>query len=95
MKENGLSERVEVGTLDFFKNDFPNVDVITMGNILHDWGLETKKLLMKKIYDALPNGGVFIAIENIIDNDRRTNTFGLLTSINMLVETSEGFDYTQ
>ena len=58
-----------------------------MGNILHDWDLNTKKMLLKKAYDALPEGGVFIAIEHIIDKERKTNLNGLLMSLNMLVET--------
>jgi hypothetical protein len=65
-----------------------------MGNILHDWGLDTKRMLIRKAYEALPQGGCLIAIENVIDDDRRKNTFGLLMSLNMLIETAEGFDYT-
>ena len=65
-----------------------------MGNILHDWNLVDKKLLIKKAYDALPEGGAFIAIENIIDDARRENAFGLLMSLNMLIEFGDAFDYT-
>jgi hypothetical protein len=66
-----------------------------MGNILHDWGLEDKKMLLKKSHAALNEGGVFIAIENIIDSDRRVNSFGLAISLTMLIETEKGFDYTE
>jgi predicted O-methyltransferase YrrM len=90
----GLSERVILKEGSFFDDPLPKADVITMGNILHDWGLETKKMLIRKAYDALPQGGWFIAIENVIDDDRRKNTFGLLMSLNMLIETNDGFDYT-
>jgi hypothetical protein len=90
----GLGDRVKAITLDFFKDVFPKADIITMGNILHDWGLRDKKMLIKKTYDALPEGGAFVVIENIIDNDRRSNVPGLLMSLNMLIETGEGFDYT-
>jgi hypothetical protein len=68
--------------------------VITMGNILHDWNLEKKKILIRKAYDALPVGGAFIAIENLIDDARRENLFGLLMSLNMLIEFGDAFDYT-
>ena len=94
MLHMGLHEQVCIASGDFFKDDFPKADVITMGNILHDWGLEDKKMLIKKAYDALPNGGAFVVIENIIDDDRSKNTFGLLMSLNMLIETPGGFDYT-
>ncbi len=90
----GLAERVKAVSGDFFEDELPKADIVTMGNILHDWNEETKIKLMQKAFDALPDGGVFIAIENIIDNDRRENLFGLMMSINMLLETGDGFDYT-
>jgi len=89
-----IENRVSTLSGDFFKDQLPKADIITMGNILHDWGLEQKKQLIQKAYDALPDGGVFIAIENIIDSDRRENAFGLLMSLNMLIETDQGFDYS-
>lgn len=90
----GLSERVAAVSGDFFSDAFPTADVITMGNILHDWGLEQKKLLIGKAFDALPQGGVYIVIESIIDDERRDHTHGLLMSLNMLIETGEGFNFT-
>jgi hypothetical protein len=70
------------------------VDVITMGHILHDWNLAEKKMLIRKAYEALPSGGVLVVYDAIIDDDRIENTFGLLMSLNMLIETPGGFDYT-
>lgn len=97
-KENveglGLSERIEVSSGDFFIDELPRADVITMGNILHDWGSEEKLMLIKKAYDALPEGGAFIVIENIIDDERNMNAFGLMMSLNMAIETDQGFDFT-
>jgi len=94
VERHGLLDRIKVVSGDFFKDDLPAADVITMANILHDWNLEKKKFLIKKAYDALPEGGVFMAIENIIDDARRENAFGLLMSLNMLIEFGDGFDYT-
>ena len=65
-----------------------------MGHILHDWDLPTKKMLIGKAFDALPAGGALIVFEAIIDDERRSNAFGLLMSLNMLIETRGGFDYT-
>ena len=90
----GLSGRVQAASGDFFKDPLPRADVITMGMILHDWNLENKKHLIRAAYDALPGEGALIAVENIIDDERRTNTFGLLMSLNMLIETGDGFDFT-
>ena len=94
MSKMGLSSRVKIQSGDFFKESFPEADVITMGNILHGWGTEDKKKLISKAYDALPKGGAFIVIENIIDDERRENAFGLMMSLNMLIETAEGYDFT-
>ena len=73
---------------------FCQADILSMGHILHDWNLEEKKLLITKAYDALPPNGALIIFESLIDDDRRTNTFGLLMSLNMLIELPGGFDYT-
>lgn len=97
-KENvsnlGLNDRIEVRSGDFFTDDLPQADVITMGNILHDWGSVDKLMLIKKAYEALPNGGALIVIENIIDDERNKNAFGLMMSLNMAIETDHGFDFT-
>ncbi len=89
-----LQDRVKTAAGDFFKDQFPKADILTMGNILHDWDEETKLMLMKKAYDALPAGGAFVAIEGVIDDERNKNAFGMLMSLNMLIETGTGFDYT-
>lgn len=97
-KENldamGLGGKVKVVSGDFFSDNFPKADVITMGQILHDWGIKDKKILIKKAYEALPQGGAFVVIENIIDADRSKNAFGLMMSLNMLIETPEGYDFS-
>lgn len=91
---SGMSERISTASGDFFNDPLPKSDVIVMGNILHDWSEAEKLKLMEQAYKALPPGGAYVAIESIIDNDRSKNVFGLLMSLNMLIETKEGFDYT-
>jgi len=90
----GLSDRVSVASGDFFADPIPQADVITMGLILHDWNLERKMRLIRSAYDALPDGGAFIVVENLIDDARRENAFGLMMSLNMLIEFGDAFDYT-
>ena len=90
----GISDRVRAEPIDFFKDPIPSADVVTMGMILHDWNLEKKMMLIRKAYDALPEGGAFIAVEAIIDDARRENAFGLMMSLNMLIEFGDAFDYT-
>ena len=89
----GLSERIKTASGDFFKDSLPKADVITMGMILHDWNLEKKMHLIRLAYDALPPGGALVAIEALIDDARRENLFGLLMSLNMLIEFGDAFDY--
>lgn len=90
----GLGDRLRFQPGDFFNEPLPAAEVITMGHILHDWNLEEKRMLLRKAYDALPAGGALIVFEALIDDERRQNAFGLLMSLNMLIETPGGFDYT-
>jgi hypothetical protein len=92
--EFGLSDRLAFTPGDFFADPLPSADVLVMGHILHDWDLEAKRLLLSKAYDALPDGGALIVYDAVIDDERRHNAFGLLMSLNMLIETPGGFDYT-
>jgi hypothetical protein len=91
---HGLSDRLRFHPGSFFDDALPNADVLVMGHILHDWDLEQKRILLRKAYEALPAGGSLIVFEALIDDDRRQNAFGLLMSLNMLIETPGGFDYT-
>jgi hypothetical protein len=91
---NGLAGRVRFQPGSFFDAPIPSADVVMMGHILHDWDLPTKKMLIRKAYEALPSGGALVVYESIIDDDRSKNAFGLMCSLNMLIETPGGFDYT-
>ncbi len=90
----GLSDRLRFYSGDFFADQLPNADVLVMGHILHDWNLEEKRMLLTKAYEVLPTGGALIVYEAIIDDERRENAFGLLMSLNMLIELPGGFDYS-
>jgi O-methyltransferase domain/Dimerisation domain len=90
----GLADRVKTASVDLFSEPLPKADVVAMGQLLHDWDLPQKMHLIRSAYDALPVGGAFIAVDNIIDDARRENAFGLLMSLNMLLETPGGFDYS-
>jgi hypothetical protein len=90
----GASDRVSFMPGSFFERDLPKADVVMMGHILHDWDLPTKRMLIEKAFNALPSGGAFVVYDSIIDDDRSANAFGLMMSLNMLIETPGGFDYT-
>ncbi len=90
----GVEDQVRFRGGNFFEDPLPMVDVIVMGHILHDWDLPQKKLLLGKTFNALSKGGAVVVYDAIIDDDRRENAFGLMMSLNMLIETAGGFDYT-
>jgi hypothetical protein len=90
----GVADRLAFSPGSFFEQEFPKADVVLMGHILHDWDLPTKQMLIGKAFDAVPEGGALVVYESIIDDDRSKNAFGLMMSLNMLIETPGGFDYT-
>jgi O-methyltransferase domain/Dimerisation domain len=92
--KHGLSERIKFLSGNFFTDPLPSADVLIMGHILHDWDLAQKRMLLAKAHAALPKGGALIVYEALIDDERRENAFGLLMSLNMLIETKGGFDFT-
>jgi hypothetical protein len=89
-----LANRIRFVPGNFFADALPSADAIIMGHILHDWNLEEKRKLISKAHNAIPAGGAFLAFDTVIDDERRLNAFGLLMSLNMLIETPGGFDYT-
>ena len=94
VKAHGLDDRLKFYAGDFFNDELPSAEVLIFGHILHDWTLEEKKMLLAKAYRALPKGGAVLVYEAVIDDERSKNAFGLLMSLNMLIETPGGFDYT-
>jgi hypothetical protein len=91
---NRVSDRLRFEPGDFFTQALPKVDVVAMGHILHDWDLKSKQMLVRKAYDAINPGGALVVYDAIIDDERSKNSFGLLMSLNMLIETPGGYDYT-
>jgi hypothetical protein len=94
VQAQGLATRLKFNAGDFFTDELPTADVLVMGRILHNWDLATKRMLLRKAYDALAPGGALMVYERLIDDDRRTSTAGLLASLNMLIMTQGGFDFT-
>ncbi|MFB8352896.1 methyltransferase [Streptomyces niveus] len=79
---------------DFFHNPLPTADVIVMGHVLHDWNLNTKRMLIDKAYEALPPSGSLLIYEMLIDDERRARTTGMLTSLNVSLASAGGLGYT-
>ena len=94
VNKNGLSHRLNFHAGSFFDDDLPPADVLVFGRVLHNWDLTTKKMLLRKAYQALPKGGAVIVYDMLIDDERRTAADGFLSSLNMLVWTAAGFGYS-
>jgi hypothetical protein len=94
VERHGLSHRLRFHPGDFFHDPLPRADVLVFGRVLHNWDRATKKMLLKKAFDALPSGGAVIIYERLIDDDRQASASGLLASLNMLIMTAGGFDFT-
>ena len=94
IQQAGLEERVNTMNGDFFIDPLPEAEIVVMSNVLHKWDEKKKLELMKCAYEALPAGGAFVAIENMIDSERKQNVFGMMASLHMLIESGSGFDYT-
>ena len=73
--QNGLSDRIRFVAGDFFRDALPAADVVLMGHILHDWGMEEKRMLIRKAYEAVPAGGALVVYDALIDDDRCRNAF--------------------
>jgi hypothetical protein len=90
----GLSNRVRFYPGDFFTDPLPDAEVLVMGRILHNWDIPTRKLLITKAYRSLPVGGSLIVYDPLIADARGGDAHGLLSSLNMLIETKGGSEYT-
>jgi hypothetical protein len=94
IRHHGLGDRLRFYAGDFFKSPLPSAEVLLMGHILHDWDLDRERQLLAKARSALSKDGVLIVYDQMIDDERRSNAAGLLMSLNMLVRTRGGYDYT-
>jgi hypothetical protein len=91
---HGLTDRLKFHGGDFFRDPLPCADVLVMGRILHNWCIDKKRALLAKALAALPPGGVLIVCETLIDDARRVRSHSLLASLNMLLQTEAGFEFT-
>jgi trans-aconitate methyltransferase len=89
-----MENRLRFQSGDFLRDGLPTADVLIMGRVLHNWDLPTKRMLLNKAYHALNPSGALIVYERLIDDERQTNSVALLSSLNMLLMTEGGFDYT-
>jgi 3-hydroxy-5-methyl-1-naphthoate 3-O-methyltransferase len=92
----GMEGRVTVHPGDFFAEpQFPaGHDAILFSMIMHDWNEEQNRELLRKAHDALPVGGIVIISELLVNDEKSGPPAAALMSLNMLVETEGGRNYT-
>lgn len=98
VRELGLEGRVVSMGFDYLKDDFPRADAIAFSNVLSECNASEKRRLLRKVYEALPHGGVLIVLDTLVDDDRRQNSHGLLQALNMSLERGlddDSYGYSQ
>lgn len=93
--DSPAADRIEFRTADFFADEtLPPADVYVLGHILHDWAFEDRRTILSKVREAVRPGGAVVVYGTMIDEGRREEELPLLMSLNMLIETPAGSDYT-
>ncbi|GAA3082025.1 methyltransferase [Streptomyces olivoverticillatus] len=90
----GVADRAAFMGGDFRTDPLPEADVVIFGHVLHDWDTDTRKLLVKRAYDAVRPGGALLIYEELLDDDRHGPARSLLMSLNMRLVRSGGSEYT-
>jgi len=91
--QSGLGDRMKVIGGDFFIDSLPSADLYALGRIVHDWSEPKIRILLRRIYDALPESGGLLVGEKILWEDRSGPRWALMQSLNMIVCT-EGRERT-
>ncbi|GAB3153506.1 methyltransferase [Microbispora hainanensis] len=94
MTQLQLTGKVTFHPGNFFEDPMPSAQALVMSHVLHDWGVDERRLLVGAAHRALPPGGVLLICDPMIDDDRRGPAGALLTSLNMLMVTPHGSEYT-
>jgi hypothetical protein len=89
MANHGTAENVTFFGGDFFVDPLPAVEVMVIGNVLHDWSAEQRRTLIRKAYEALPAQGALILYDPMLDEER-TRPDNLLLSLSMILTSPGG-----
>ena len=91
--QSSVKDRIELVGGDFFQDSLPPADLYALGRILHDWSEDKIRLLLKRIYDALPSQGGVLVAEKLLTEDKTGPRWAQMQSLNMLTCT-EGKERT-
>jgi predicted O-methyltransferase YrrM len=92
--ETGLTDRIETAGGNFFEQLPGDHDVHLLSMILHDWDETKNRALLRRSYEALPSGGAVVISELLVNDEKTGQAPAALMSLNMLIETEGGRNYT-
>jgi hypothetical protein len=90
----GVAGRIEFTSGDFFVDALPTADAFVLGHILHYYDQQQREALLKKVFDATNPGGAVLVYDRMVDDDRLGSPLSLLGSLNMLLTSDGGREYT-
>lgn len=91
----GVADRHQLLPGSAFEVDFgTGYDLILLTNFLHHFDVATNEKLLKKVHDALAEGGRALTLEFIPDDERVTPTMMASFALTMLCSTAAGDAYT-
>ena len=96
VREAGLDGRIAMHGGNFFTDpQFPaGHDIVLFSMIMHDWDEQQDRELLRKCYQTLPSGGIVVICELLVNDEKTGPPAAALMSLNMLVETEGGRNYT-
>ncbi|WP_129840181.1 methyltransferase [Streptomyces sp. RFCAC02] len=93
--ERGLDGRLTFHPGDFLTDDLPPADIAIIGHALVNWDPGRQRALVRKAYDSVRPGGVFLVYDRMLgDAPGSTADQSLKVSLSMLVMTQGGRAYT-
>ncbi|WP_433261227.1 methyltransferase [Actinosynnema sp. CS-041913] len=90
----GLTGRISFHGGDFFEDDLPHGDVVVMGHVLHNWNESQRARLVAKAHQAVHPGGALLVYDRMLDGHSASPTENLVISLDMLLVSEGGAEYT-
>jgi hypothetical protein len=87
-----LEDRLDFIEGDFLEAPLPHADVISFGHVFHGRNQTIRQQLVAKAYEATPPGGAVIVYDAMVNPGRRNNYQSLLSSLNIMLESREGYE---
>lgn len=84
LENEGVAERVETATGDFFQSVPAGADAYMMKHIIHDWDDDRSIAILKNIHSAMSDGGKVLIVEMVVKEGNEPD-FSKIMDLEMLV----------